>query len=130
MGQRVKKINYVPIVYPGPGHPALHAGQHRFTGPELVGGNPDGGNEQKNSIASPSSSPVQDTGLSRRQHRFKSGWGRQMNYRVVKLIGGLFFTWVAIFDKLVYLLSIILIPFWAGMSRFSFNLVRLILSVR
>ena len=28
-------------------------------------------------FASPSSSPVQDTGLSRRQHRFKSGWGRQ-----------------------------------------------------
>jgi hypothetical protein len=31
--------------------------------------------------ASPSSSLVQDTGLSRRQHRFKSGWGRHMNSR-------------------------------------------------
>ena len=29
-------------------------------------------------LASPSSSLVQDTGLSRRQHRFKSGWGRQI----------------------------------------------------
>lgn len=28
------------------------------------------------SLASPSSSQVQDTGLSRRQHRFESGWGR------------------------------------------------------
>jgi hypothetical protein len=28
-------------------------------------------------FASPSSSQVQDIGLSRRQHRFKSGWGRQ-----------------------------------------------------
>ena len=30
--------------------------------------------------ASPSSSLAQDTGLSRRQHRFKSGWGRHINY--------------------------------------------------
>ena len=29
-------------------------------------------------IRSPSSSQVQDTGLSRRQHRFKSGWGRHI----------------------------------------------------
>ncbi len=29
-------------------------------------------------LASPSSSQVQDTGLSRQQHRFKSGWGRQL----------------------------------------------------
>ena len=32
-------------------------------------------------IMSPSSSLVQDIGLSRRQHRFKSGWGRQFRSR-------------------------------------------------
>jgi hypothetical protein len=36
-------------------------------------------------LSSPSSSPVQDTGLSRRQHRFKSGWGRQINQQVTDM---------------------------------------------
>ena len=45
----------------------------------------------KRITTSPSSSQVQDTGLSRRQHRFKSGWGRQIYYKACSQRGaGLF----------------------------------------
>ena len=42
-------------------------------------------------IASPSSSQVQDTGLSRRQHRFKSGWGRHLTKHGLAIWANLFF---------------------------------------
>jgi hypothetical protein len=64
--------------------PGGHVGRLWTIRADIIGptlGDMPGGDHSFVIIASPSSSQVQDTGLSRLRHRFKSGWGRQLCYQ-------------------------------------------------
>ncbi len=74
-----------------------------------------GSSPARPTITSPSSSPVQDTGLSRRRQRFKSAWGRHQWYQGLRWHSESFF--IALF-----LPSPPLSPLWIDVQWPRFDL--------
>jgi hypothetical protein len=66
---------YLSFLTPATNEPLAQSVEHLTFNQVVVGSTP------TRLTMSPSSSPAQDTALSRRRRRFKSGWGRQLSER-------------------------------------------------